>query len=60
MMGIRIQPKEIIISDDSRTDLFENDLPAWKKSVEFPARLTGSIEEPCTIRCDGINHCNLP
>ena len=58
-MGIRIQPKEIIISDDSRIDPFEKDMLSCKESVEFPAHIISSIEGPSTIRHNGFNHCYL-
>ena len=51
-MGIRIQPKEIIVPSDPEEDPFENDLLNRKESIAVLTHLIGSIEGPCTMAVD--------
>lgn len=51
-MGIRIRPKEIIISDDPKEDPFKNDLLNREESIEILTHIVGSIEGPCTMAVD--------
>ena len=49
MMGIRIQPNEILIPEDPKEDTFKNDLLNRKESIEVLTHLIGTIEGPCTM-----------
>ena len=51
-MGIRIQPKEIEISDNPKDDPFKNDLLKRKESIEILTQLIRSIEGSGTIAVD--------
>ena len=46
-MGIRIQPKEVIILDDPNGNPFKDDLLNRKESVEILTHILTSIEGPC-------------
>ena len=51
-MGIRIQPREIVISDDPDGDPFENDLLERKDKAEVLTSLVSNIDGPCTMAVD--------
>ena len=51
-MGIRIQPREIVVSDDPDGDPFENDLLDRKVKAEVLTSLVSNIEGPCTMAVD--------
>ena len=51
-MGIRIQPREIVISDDPDGDPFENDLLDRKEKAEVLTSLVSNIDGPCTMAVD--------
>ena len=51
-MGIRIQPKEIIIPSDPEEDPFENDKLDRRETVETLTQLVGKIEGPCAMAVD--------
>ena len=48
-MGIRIQPREVVIPDD---DPFQNDLLDRKEKAEVLTSLVSNIDGPCTMAVD--------
>ncbi len=51
-MGIRVQPREIVITDDPNDDPFQNDLLDRKEKAEVLTSLISNIDGPCTMAVD--------
>ena len=51
-MGIRIQPREVVVPDDPDDDPFQNDLLDRRGKAEVLTSLVSNIEGPCAMAVD--------